>query len=94
MVFQIGLCGKPFMGLERVWSFLPNAPFFWYLDKRCKRCNLTSISANLGQLARLNFIQRLGLGEDNPKLFIDCLWWNSRPHLIRNASKQISLGEL
>ncbi len=73
--------------------FSSNAPFFGYLDKRCKRCNLTNISTNLGQLALLNFIQMLGLGEDNSKLFINRLWWNSRPHLIRNAYKQISLGE-
>jgi hypothetical protein len=64
-------------------------PFFGYLDKRC---NLTSISTNLGQLALLNSIQRLGLGEEYPKLFMDCLWWNSRPHFVRDANKEISLG--
>jgi len=83
----------PFMGFEREVFFLPNAPFFGYLDKRCKRCNLTNINTDLEQLALLNFLQRLGLGEDNPKLFIDCLWCNQRPHFIKNANKQISLGE-
>jgi hypothetical protein len=66
--FKLG-CVESLLWDLREWSFLQNAPFFEYLDKRCNRCNLTSVSANLGQLALLNFIQRLGLGEDNPKLF-------------------------